>query len=130
MRLQHRRISIVEGSVPHIAIRLVRAAAIIALVFALSYIIVPSRLSQITGACTYAIVIVGLNLLSGYGGQISLGHAAFFGLGAYTTGVLTTKHGVPPLVSFAIDVALAFVVGACVALPALRLKGTYVALVT
>ncbi len=130
MRLQHRRISIVEGSVPHIAIRLLRAVAIVALVFALPYIVEPFRLSQITGACTYAIVIVGLNLLSGYGGQISLGHAAFFGLGAYTTGVLTVKHGVSPLTSFAVDIVLAFVVGALVALPALRLKGIYVALVT
>lgn len=130
MSPQHRRIVITEGSPPHIALRLIRAAAIVAVVCGLPYMVEPFRLSQITGACTYAMAIVGLNLLSGYGGQISLGHAAFFGLGAYTTGVLTTKHGVPPLASFALDIALAFVVGALVALPALRLRGIYVALVT
>lgn len=130
MRLQHRRIVIVEGSPQHIALRIVRAVAVVAVVYELPYTLEPFRLSQITGACTYAMVIVGLNLLSGYGGQISLGHAAFFGLGAYTTGVLTTKHGVSPLASFAVDIVLAFVVGAFVALPALRLKGIYVALVT
>ena len=130
MTLQHRRIVIVEGSIQHIALRLTRAAAIIAVVCGLPYMVESFRLGQITGACTYAMVIVGLNLLAGYGGQISLGHAAFFGLGAYTTGVLTTKHGVPPLASFAVDIVLAFAVGALVALPALRLKGIYVALVT
>jgi branched-chain amino acid transport system permease protein len=130
MNHQRRRITIVEGSPQHIALRLARAAAVIAVACALPYLVEPFRISQITGACTYAIVIVGLNLLSGFGGQISLGHAAFFGLGAYTTGILTTEHGVSPLASFAVDILLAFVVGALVALPALRLKGIYVALVT
>jgi len=125
-----RRITIFEGSPVHIALRLIRAAAVVVVVYALPYIVEPFRLSQITGACTYAMVIVGLNLLSGFGGQISLGHAAFFGLGAYTTGVLTTQHGVSPPVSFVIDIVVTFVVGALVALPALRLKGIYVALVT
>ncbi|HSV30108.1 MAG TPA: branched-chain amino acid ABC transporter permease, partial [Candidatus Omnitrophota bacterium] len=44
-----------------------------------------------------AIVCVGLNLLIGYGGQISLGHAGFFALGAYGSAILTASHGVPPL---------------------------------
>jgi len=130
MRLEHRRVTIVEGSPQHIALRLVRAAVIVAVAFGLPYVVEPFRLSQISGACTYAVVIVGLNLLAGVGGQISLGHAAFFGLGAYTTGVLTVKHGVSPLTSFAVDIVLAFIVGALVALPALRLRGIYVALVT
>lgn len=121
---------ITEGSSLHITMRVVRALALAALIFALPYLVAPFRLSQITNACIYAMVIVGLNLLSGFGGQISLGHAAFFGLGAYTTGVLTTAHGVDPVLSFAIAVALCFVVGAAVAFPALRLKGVYVALVT
>jgi branched-chain amino acid transport system permease protein len=130
MTLALRPITLVEGSPQHIALRLIRAVAVVVAVYALPYVVEPFRLSQITGACTYAMVIVGLNLLSGYGGQISLGHAAFFGLGAYTTGVLTVKHGVSPLLSFVVDIVLAFVVGALVALPALRLKGVYVALVT
>jgi len=130
MSTRRRRITVVEDSMLHRGLRLVRAAAVVGLVYALPYLVEPFRLSQITGACTYAIVIVGLNLLSGFGGQVSLGHAAFFGLGAYTTGILTTKHGVSAPVSFIVDIVLAFVVGALVALPALRLKGIYVALVT
>lgn len=130
MTPQRRLIKVAEGSPVHRGLRLILVAATIAVVYGLPYVVEPFRLSQITAACTYAIVIVGLNLLSGFGGQISLGHAAFFGLGAYTTGVLTTKHGVSPLASFVVDIALAFVVGALVALPALRLKGIYVALVT
>lgn len=130
MLRQHRRIVLVEGSPQHIALRVLRAAAVLGLVVALPYLVEPFRITQITGACTYAMVIVGLNMLSGVGGQISLGHAAFFGLGAYTTGILTVKQGWPPLISFAVDIVLAFVVGALVALPALRLRGVYVALVT
>jgi len=130
MRLTHRRIAILEGSPVHIGLRVFRAAAIVAVVVCLPSVFAPFRITQVTGACTYAIVIVGLNLLSGFGGQISLGHAAFFGLGAYTTGILTVDHGMPPLLTFPISIVLAFVVGAIVALPALRLRGIYVALVT
>lgn len=119
-----------DGSRLHVALRIIRALGIIAVVCSLPYLVEPFRLNQVTQACIYAIVIVGLNLLSGFGGQISLGHAAFFGLGAYTTGVLTTKYGVSPALSFLIGVVLCFAVGAVVALPALRLKGIYVALVT
>ena len=119
-----------EGSPTHLGLRLVRALAVAGLVLALPYVVEPFRLGQITGACIYAMVVVGLNLLSGYGGQVSLGHAAFFGLGAYTTGVLTTGYDVGPALSFLVAIALSFVVGAVVAFPALRLKGIYVALVT
>jgi branched-chain amino acid transport system permease protein len=77
-----------------------------------------------------AIVCIGLNLLIGYAGQISLGHAAFFGLGAYGSGILATAHGWPPVasiaaVAFAVGV-LAFVVGR----PVLRLRGHYLAMAT
>lgn len=119
-----------EGSRLHVALRVIRALVIIALVVSLPYLVEPFRLNQLTQACIYAIVIVGLNLLSGFGGQISLGHAGFFGLGAYTTGVLITRYGVSPALSFLVGIALCFVVGAVVALPTLRLKGIYVALVT
>ena len=63
-------------------------AAVLVLAIALPYLVPVFRLSQVTSGLVLAIAVVGLNLLSGFGGQISLGHAAFFGLGAYGAGVL------------------------------------------
>jgi len=77
-----------------------------------------------------AIVCIGLNLLIGYAGQISLGHAGFFALGAYGSAIMTTAYGVPPiaamLVSAMVVGLLAFVVGR----PILKLKGHYLAMAT
>ena len=130
MSSQRRRLVIVEGSRLHRGLQIAGAAIIAIAICSFPYVLEPFRLSQITQACIYATVIVGLNLLSGFGGQISLGHAAFFGLGAYTTGVLTTSYDVAPPVTFIIAIVGCFVFGALVAFPALRLKGVYVALVT
>lgn len=77
-----------------------------------------------------AIVIAGLALLFGYAGQISLGHAAFFGLGAYTSAYLTTAHGLPWLLAVGAGTALAATGGLLLALPSLRLKGHYLAMAT
>lgn len=77
-----------------------------------------------------AVVCVGLNLLIGYGGQISLGHAGFFALGAYGSAILTARYGLPSLVAMLAAAAgvgvLAFVVGR----PILKLKGHYLAMAT
>ena len=130
MSSQRRRLVIVEGSPLHRGLQIAGAAIVVIAIWSGPYVLEPFRLSQITQACVYATVIVGLNLLSGFGGQISLGHAAYFGLGAYTTGVLTTSYDVTPPVTFVIAIVGCFVFGALVAFPALRLKGVYVALVT
>lgn len=77
-----------------------------------------------------AIAVVGLNVVMGYAGQVSLGHAAFFGIGAYLSGVLPSQYGWPPLAALFAGLAasggLAFVVGR----PILRLKGHYLAMAT
>ena len=78
----------------------------------------------------YVLLSTGLNLLMGYARQISLGHAAFWGLGAYTSGILTARFGWSPLPAL-----LASILGTCVAalavgIPALRLKGHYLAMAT
>ncbi len=78
----------------------------------------------------FSIATMGLNLLMGYAGQISLGHAAFYALGAYTTGILTAKYNVHFLPALAaaiiVTAAIAYVIGmAC-----LRLKGHYLAVAT
>lgn len=123
-------IVLVEGTPRHRLVRLVRAVLVVVLVVALPYVVASYQLSQITGALILGIAVVGLNLLSGFGGQISLGHAAFFGLGAYTTAVLQQKASVAVPLGLLCGILLCFVVGVVVGLPALRLRGTYLALVT
>jgi branched-chain amino acid transport system permease protein len=66
----------------------------------------------------------------GYAGQISLGHAAFFGIGAYSSGVLTTKYSWPPVGAFFVGLFLAAAVAFVVGKPTLRLKGHYMAVAT
>jgi branched-chain amino acid transport system permease protein len=76
------------------------------------------------------IVVLGLNLLMGYAGQISLGHAAFYGLGAYTSGVLTTAYKVDPWLALLAGLVLSALVAVLVGIPALKLKGYYLAMAT
>lgn len=76
------------------------------------------------------IVIAGLSLLFGYAGQISLGHAAYVGLGAYTSGYLTTAHQTPWLLAVLAGALVAGLGGLLLALPSLRLKGHYLAMAT
>ena len=90
----------------------------------------PFRVSQFTLALAYAVAALGLNLLIGYTGQISLGHGAFFAVGAYSTAVLMSKTGAPDLVAIPLAGALAFAAGLLLGIPALRLRGHYLALVT
>lgn len=78
----------------------------------------------------YILLTTGLNILMGYAGQVSLGHAAFWGLGAYISGVLTAKFGWPPLLALAASVLGTCVVALAVGLPTLRLKGHYLAMAT
>jgi branched-chain amino acid transport system permease protein len=86
-------------------------------------------LSQLTFVCIYALVGVGLMLLTGYTGQISLGHAAFLAIGAYTEAVLQAK-GVPFGASLVAAGALAGIAGIVIGVPALRLTGIYLAIAT
>jgi branched-chain amino acid transport system permease protein len=76
------------------------------------------------------ILAVSLNLLIGYAGQISLGHAAFFGLGAYSSAILTTRYGVDPWLSMLAGLAVVFLVASLISRPILRLKGHYLAMAT
>jgi len=77
-----------------------------------------------------ALVVVGLALLFGYAGQVSLGHAAFVGLGAYTCAFVSARLEAPWLVAFAAAGAVAGAGGLLLALPSLRLKGHYLAMAT
>ena len=81
-------------------------------------------------AVALSIGILGLNIVTGYSGQISIGHSAFFGIGAYTTMILIADHGWPFLATLPIAGALGFLVGAVIGIPALRIRGLYLSLIT
>jgi branched-chain amino acid transport system permease protein len=78
----------------------------------------------------YFIALLGLNIVTGYTGQISLGHSAFMAIGGYTTAILVVDHGVRDLWTIPIAGLVAGVAGFLVGLPALRLSGLYLALAT
>lgn len=77
-----------------------------------------------------AVIVLGLNLLIGFAGQISLGHAGFFGIGAYATAILPTRFGWHPLAAMAAGAIVTAVLAALVAKPIFRLRGHYLAMVT
>ena len=78
----------------------------------------------------YAILLFGLDIVVGYTGQVSLGHAGLFGVGAYTAGVLFIKLGMPFYVTVPMAIVVTAAFGAVLALPALRVSGPYLAMVT
>ena len=90
----------------------------------------PFEQGQVTRVLIYAIAIAGLNVATGYAGLISIGHSAFFGLGAYTTGILVVSHGWQATYTLPVAFAVCFVAGLVVGLPALRIRGLYFATVT
>jgi branched-chain amino acid transport system permease protein len=78
----------------------------------------------------YAILLFGLDIVVGYTGQVSLGHAGLFGIGSYVTGVLVFKLGLPWFLAIPASIAGTALFGAILALPALRVTGPYLAMVT
>jgi branched-chain amino acid transport system permease protein len=88
------------------------------------------RVFQFNLVLVYAVAILGLNILTGYNGQISLGHGAFYAFGAYTAAVLMDKLGMPYWATLPIAMVVCFVFGFLVGFPALRLAGHYLALAT
>jgi len=85
---------------------------------------------QFTLALAYGIAILGLNVLTGYNGQFSVGHSAFFAVGAYTAAILIEHFGWGPYTAIPAVAVVAFIVGFLFGLPALRLEGLYLALAT
>jgi branched-chain amino acid transport system permease protein len=97
---------------------------------AVPFLFGPYRVGQLTLVLAYAVAALGLNVLVGYSGQISLGHGAFFALGAYTAASLIEKASFPHLATLPIAFVVAGVAGFLVGLPALRIRGLYLALLT
>jgi branched-chain amino acid transport system permease protein len=88
------------------------------------------RLFQFTQVFIYAIALMGLNILTGYNGQISLGHGAFFAIGAYTTAIMMDKWNIAYVWTIPVAGVLCLTVGYLFGRPALRLEGLYLALAT
>ena len=97
---------------------------------ALPFAISNYRVFQMTMVLAYAIALLGLNMLTGYNGQISLGHGAFYAIGAYTAAILMDKAGMPYWATIPLAGAVCFVAGFLFGLPALRLEPLYLSLAT
>ncbi|MBU6497601.1 MAG: branched-chain amino acid ABC transporter permease [Rhodospirillales bacterium] len=88
------------------------------------------QLFQLTMVAVYAVAILGLNIVTGFNGQISLGHGAFYAVGAYVTAIMMDKWGVPYWATLPVSALICACTGFLVGLPALRLGGLYLALTT
>lgn len=101
------------------------AAAVVPLAFASGY-----QLFQLTLVVAYALSVLGKNMVTGFGGQVSLGQGAFYAVGAYTAAILMEHFGTPYWATLPVAAVTTGIVGLALGLPALRLGGLYLALVT
>jgi branched-chain amino acid transport system permease protein len=95
-------------------------------------LVVTSRyhLNVLVFAGIHVLLAVGLNLVMGYTGQVSLGHAAFYGVGAYGSGVLTTKLGMDPWLAALAALGISMVIALAIGIPSLHLQGYYLSVAT
>lgn len=105
------------------------AAAAVALLV-LPFLVKNYRVFQFNLVLVYAIAILGLNILTGYNGQISLGHGAFYAIGAYTAAILMDRMGLPYWATWPLAGVVCFGFGFLMGFPALRLGGHYLAVAT
>lgn len=108
-------------------VSLVVVAAVLAV---LPFLISSYNVSLAAQVGIFFIAVLGLNILTGYSGQISIGHGAFMAIGGYTTAVMSRDHNTNLVVTMLMAFAICFVLGLLVGLPALRFSGAYLALVT
>ncbi len=106
------------------------SAVLLAVLLVLPFLVKNYRVFQFNLVLVYAIAILGLNLLTGFNGQISLGHGAFYAFGAYTAAIMMDKMGVPYWATLPAAFVVCFLFGFLVGFPALRLAGHYLALAT
>jgi branched-chain amino acid transport system permease protein len=106
------------------------AAGALAVALVLLFTLSNFRLFQFTQVFIYAIALLGLNILTGFNGQISLGHGAFYAVGAYTTAIMIDQWQVPYGWTIPAAGVVCLVAGVLFGIPALRLEGLYLALAT
>ena len=110
--------------------KLALVALLVVVACALPFLIGNYRVFQATLVLVYAIALLGLNMLTGYNGQISLGHGAFYAIGAYTAAIMMDNFGIPYWATIPVAGVVCGIVGFLFGLPALRLEGVYLALAT
>jgi branched-chain amino acid transport system permease protein len=103
---------------------------LVAVAVVLAFMVSDYRLFQLTMVVIYAVAILGLALVTGFNGQISLGHGAFYAVGAYVTAILMSVYDVPYWATLPVSAGVCAAFGFLVGLPALRLGGLYLALTT
>ncbi len=106
------------------------AALLLLALMALPFLLKNYRVFQLTLVLIYAIAVLGLNILTGYNGQISLGHGAFYAIGAYTAAILMDRFGMPYWGTLPVAFIVCMLLGFLMGFPALRLGGLYLALAT
>jgi branched-chain amino acid transport system permease protein len=111
-------------------LRIVVGVVIAALVLYAPLYFPPAENETLSRAIYFAVAAMGLNLLTGFNGQVSIGHGAFFGIGAFATAILMKDHGWTFELTIPVAALIAAIVGALVGIPALRVRGLYLALVT
>lgn len=123
-----------EGSKEHRTYLIVTWGLFILFALALPYILTAMfgefQVGRMNRALYLAVAILGVNLVIGYSGLIALGHSAFIGIGAFVTTTLIMDHGWDYWMTIPISMLAAFVVGVLLGIPALRIKGLYLALLT
>ena len=112
------------------ASRILGLVVVVTLACALPFMMSGFRVFQFTQVYIYAIALLGLNILTGYNGQISLGHGAFYAIGAYTTAIMIDKWNIGYGWTIPTAGILCLVIGFLFGRPALRLEGLYLALAT
>jgi branched-chain amino acid transport system permease protein len=123
-------LTVQAGSRRHRTLRALALGAVALVAVGLPFDSSPLINGELTLVLVYAVAALGLNLLVGYTGQISLGHGAFFAIGAYTAAILTVKAHAPYLLGVPAAALVTFALGFAFGVPALRLRGLYLALVT
>ena len=108
----------------------VTAAAVAVFIVILPFLLDGYHEGIVADVAIYFIAILGLNILTGYTGQISIGHGAFMMIGGYTTVIMSHDHHTNLIATLPLAAAVTFVCGLLVGLPALRLSGVYLALAT
>ena len=109
---------------------LVSLVVVAAVLCVLPFILSDYNVSLAAQVGIFFVAMLGLNILTGYTGQISIGHGAFMAIGGYTTAVMSRDHHTNLVVTMLMAFAICFVVGLIVGLPALRFSGVYLALAT
>ncbi|KAB8196886.1 branched-chain amino acid ABC transporter permease [Nonomuraea phyllanthi] len=118
------------ATVPAARWRWLAVAALLAAACYAPFQLAPFHVFQLTMVLVYAVALLGLDLLVGHAGQISLGHGAFFAVGAYATAIMLDRLALPYPLTLPLAAGTAFVLGLAFGVPAVRLRGLYLALVT